>query len=99
MNLLTLVRHGQEAELEPGSVPPTKITAYSSTPWPPRGCLKIYNDTAIGTTSDRPEWTACLADLRPDDTLIICRIHRLGRKVRGSRVRSASASWPGGPLL
>jgi len=46
------------------------------------GCLKIYTDTATGTTSDRPEWTACLADLRPDDTLIIWRIDRLGRNLR-----------------
>jgi DNA invertase Pin-like site-specific DNA recombinase len=28
-------------------------------------CLKIYTDRASGTKADRPQWTACLADLRP----------------------------------
>ena len=44
------------------------------------GCLKIY--TATGTRSDRPKWNACLADLRPGDTLIIWKIDRLGRNLR-----------------
>jgi DNA invertase Pin-like site-specific DNA recombinase len=46
------------------------------------GCLKIYTDTATGTRSDRPKWNACLADLRPGDTLIIWKIDRLGRNLR-----------------
>jgi DNA invertase Pin-like site-specific DNA recombinase len=46
------------------------------------GCLKIYTDTSTGTTADRPQWTACLADLRPGDTLIIWKIDRLGRNLR-----------------
>ncbi len=37
---------------------------------------------ATGTKSDRPEWNACLADLRPGDTLIIWKIDRLGRNLR-----------------
>ncbi len=45
-------------------------------------CLKIYTDRASGTKADRPQWTACLADLRPDDTLIVWRIDRLGRNLR-----------------
>jgi len=28
-------------------------------------CLKIYTDIASGTKADRPQWKACLADLRP----------------------------------
>lgn len=34
-------------------------------------CLKVYTDTATGTKADRPQWRACLSDLRPGDTLII----------------------------
>ncbi|WP_131766834.1 recombinase family protein [Candidatus Protofrankia californiensis] len=45
-------------------------------------CLKIYTDTATGTKADRPKWKACLADLRPGDTLIIWKIDRLGRNLR-----------------
>lgn len=45
-------------------------------------CLKIYTDTATGTKADRPHWNACLADLRPGDTLIIWKIDRLGRNLR-----------------
>ena len=45
-------------------------------------CLKIYKDVATGTKADRPQWQACLDDLRPGDTLIIWRIDRLGRSLR-----------------
>lgn len=46
------------------------------------GCLKIYKDVATGTKADRPQWQACLDDLRPGDTLIIWKIDRLGRNLR-----------------
>ena len=46
------------------------------------GCLKIYKDIATGTKADRPKWKLCLEDLRPDDTLIIWKIDRLGRNLR-----------------
>jgi DNA invertase Pin-like site-specific DNA recombinase len=45
-------------------------------------CFKIYTDTATGTNTDRPQWQACLADLRPGDTLVIWKIDRLGRNLR-----------------
>lgn len=45
-------------------------------------CLKIYTDRATGTKADRPQWNACLADLRAGDTLIIWKIDRLGRNLR-----------------
>jgi len=45
-------------------------------------CLKTYTDHASGTKADRPQWQACLADLRPGDTLIIWKIDRLGRNLR-----------------
>jgi DNA invertase Pin-like site-specific DNA recombinase len=44
-------------------------------------CLKVHTDRASGTKADRPQWTACLADLRPGDTLVIWRIDRLGRNL------------------
>jgi len=46
-------------------------------------CLKIYTDTdtATGTKADRPQWNACLADLRRGDTLIFWKIDRLGRNL------------------
>jgi len=45
-------------------------------------CLKTYTDTATGTKADRPQWNACLADLRPGDTLVIWKIDRLGCNLR-----------------
>jgi len=45
-------------------------------------CLKVYSDIATGTKADRPQWNACLNDLRPGDTLIIWKIDRLGRNLR-----------------
>ncbi len=45
-------------------------------------CLKVYSDVATGTKADRPQWNACLDDLRPGDTLIIWKIDRLGRNLR-----------------
>jgi len=45
-------------------------------------CLKIYTDTATGTKVDRPQWQACLSDLRPGDTLVVWKIDRLGRNLR-----------------
>src|SRR5664280_1029233 len=45
-------------------------------------CLKVHTDRASGTKADRPQWTACLADLRPGGTLVIWRIDRLGRNLR-----------------
>ena len=46
------------------------------------GCLKLYTDTATGTKIDRPQWNACLDDLRRGDTLVIWKIDRLGRNRR-----------------
>lgn len=45
-------------------------------------CWKVHTDTATGTKADRPQWNACLADLRPGDTLVIWKIDRLGRNLR-----------------
>ncbi|MGY2093595.1 recombinase family protein [Nocardia gipuzkoensis] len=45
-------------------------------------CLKVYTDHASGTKADRPQRQACLADLRPGDTLVVWKIDRLGRSLR-----------------
>jgi hypothetical protein len=39
-------------------------------------CLKTDTDTATGTKAARPQWNACLTDLRPGDTLIGWEIDR-----------------------
>jgi DNA invertase Pin-like site-specific DNA recombinase len=44
--------------------------------------LKVYEDTATGTTAARPQWIRCLDDLRTGDTLVIWKIDRLGRNLR-----------------
>ncbi len=39
-------------------------------------CLKTDTDTATGTKAARPQWNACLTDLRPVNTLICWEIDR-----------------------
>ena len=47
------------------------------------GCEKVYTDTGVsGRKASRPQWDACLADLRRDDVLVIVRLDRAGRSVR-----------------
>lgn len=45
------------------------------------GCGKIYRDVASGARSARPGLTAALADLRPDDILVVWKLDRLGRSL------------------
>lgn len=45
------------------------------------GCEQIYEETASGKNSDRPELEHCLKALRAGDTLIVWRLDRLGRSV------------------
>lgn len=42
----------------------------------------IYEDYASGKKDDRPGLTACLKALRPEDTLIVWKLDRLGRDLR-----------------
>ncbi len=42
----------------------------------------IYQDHASGKLDDRPGLTACLQALRPEDTLIVWKLDRLGRDLR-----------------
>jgi DNA invertase Pin-like site-specific DNA recombinase len=45
------------------------------------GCQKVFHDVASGVKAYRPGLTAAIDYLRPDDTLIVTRIDRLGRSM------------------
>lgn len=46
------------------------------------GCEKIFEETASGTKTDRPELAKALEYLRPGDTLVVWRLDRLGRSLQ-----------------
>ena len=43
---------------------------------------RFYEDKASGKKDDRPGLDACLKSLREGDTLIVCKLDRLGRNLR-----------------
>jgi Resolvase, N terminal domain len=45
------------------------------------GCLRIFAETGSGRSADRPELAACLAYLRPGDTLVVPSLDRLSRSL------------------
>lgn len=46
------------------------------------GCASIYEESASGKNAkDRPELAYALKALRPGDTLVVCRLDRLGRSL------------------
>lgn len=45
------------------------------------GCSQIYEETASGKGTERPELVQCLRALRPGDTLVVWRLDRLGRSL------------------
>lgn len=47
------------------------------------GCGKIYEDRISGTRADRPGLTLTLEVLRDGDTLVVWKLDRLGRSVKG----------------
>lgn len=46
------------------------------------GCTRIFQEKASGTNSDRPQLQATFDYLRPEDTLVVWRLDRLGRSLR-----------------
>ena len=42
------------------------------------GCSRVFTDTASGSLTERPQLDAALDYLRPDDTLVVWRLDRLG---------------------
>ena len=47
------------------------------------GCKKIYQDQITGLRSDRPGLNKALEQLREQDTLVVWKLDRLGRTVKG----------------
>lgn len=47
------------------------------------GCEKLYQDHLSGTHFNRPGLEAALDDVRKQDTLVVWKLDRLGRTVRG----------------
>jgi DNA invertase Pin-like site-specific DNA recombinase len=47
------------------------------------GCQKLYDDHISGTKSNRPGLKLILEVLRPGDTLVVWKLDRLGRTVKG----------------
>jgi DNA invertase Pin-like site-specific DNA recombinase len=44
------------------------------------GCERIFSEAASGKRgADRLQWDACLSHLRPEDTLVVAELSRLGR--------------------
>lgn len=47
------------------------------------GCARVFEDKGTsGKLASRPQWDACLAYLRPGDTLVCVRLDRIGRSVK-----------------
>lgn len=46
------------------------------------GCQRIFEETASGTRTDRPQLAAALDYLREGDTLVVWRLDRLGRSLQ-----------------
>lgn len=46
------------------------------------GCLRVFEETASGTKTDRPQLAAALDFVRPGDTLVVWRLDRLGRSLK-----------------
>jgi DNA invertase Pin-like site-specific DNA recombinase len=47
------------------------------------GASSIYEEHCSGAALERPELVQCLKALRPGDTLVVWRLDRLGRNLRG----------------
>ena len=45
------------------------------------GCERIYQETLAGVHAERPKLKKCLDSLRAGDTLMVCRIDRIGTQV------------------
>lgn len=47
------------------------------------GCTRVFTDKMSGTRNDRPGLKEALSHLRKDDTLVVWKLDRLGRGVKG----------------
>jgi DNA invertase Pin-like site-specific DNA recombinase len=46
------------------------------------GCKRVFRDVSSGSLKHRPQLDACLDYLRTGDTLVVCRLDRLGRGLK-----------------
>lgn len=46
------------------------------------GCIRIFEETASGTKTDRPQLSAALDFAREGDTIVVWRLDRLGRSLK-----------------
>jgi hypothetical protein len=46
------------------------------------GCYRVFTETASGARTHRPALEQLLDQLRPGDTLLVWKLHRLGRSLR-----------------
>ena len=46
------------------------------------GCKKIFREKTSGSRAERTEFAKALEALREGDTLVVCKLDRLGRSVR-----------------
>ena len=46
------------------------------------GCERIFTEKASGAQRDRPQLSAALDYMRPDDTLVVWKLDRLARSLR-----------------
>ena len=54
----------------------------------PTGCKRIFTDQLSGAQADRPGLKEALAQLREADTLVVWKLDRLGRSVKGFLVEA-----------
>lgn len=47
------------------------------------GCERVFTDKASGATNNRPGMAQLLSHLRPGDSLVVWKLDRLGRTVKG----------------
>lgn len=47
------------------------------------GCQRVFTDQTSGATTDRPGLQEALSHLRESDTLVVWKLDRLGRSVKG----------------
>ena len=68
-------------------------------------CERIFTDKVSGTKKDRPEFTMMMNTIRAGDTIIVCELSRLSRKVKdifeivdkirelGADIKSLKEEW------
>ncbi len=68
-------------------------------------CERIFSDKVSGTKKDRPEFTMMMNTIREGDTIIVCELSRISRKVKdifdivekirelGANIKSLKEEW------